>query len=309
MKPILFAGTASPGLGKSIARLNDLETGRHEVVQFANSETKATIMSEVYGRDCVVVQSTSNPTNNNLVELLLTMDALRREGAEKVSVIIPYFGYARQNIQHRKGECVSAHVVVTVLESLGAHRVMTTDIHDESMGGIFSIPFRHLSALPLIADRMYADLGAGEGEDEYVVGSPDQGGIERARYFAEHFYRHNKQTIDTVVVEKKRDLNAVHQSKSIELFGNVKGKKVILVDDVATSGQTIFHAAEASLQQGAKAVYAAVVHPDFAPGIPKAVQGSVLEQLYTTNTIERTIEDLGRYPKIKVLDASPIFKL
>lgn len=309
MKKLLFVGSASQELGKRIAKLNNFEIGKKEVVRFANSEVKVTILDEVDGQDVWVVQTTGNPTDNNIMELLLTIDALGRSGARNINCIIPYFGYARQNIQHRSGECVSAHVVVKLLEEIGADRVVVLDLHDEGMAGIFSVPFLHLSSFPYLAKEISLRLGLDKADKKnFIIGTPDQGGVERARIFAESFYGKNSD-FDIVVVEKKRDLDKIHQSRAVELFGNVKGKSVILVDDITTSGGTLINAATLCLHQGAKNVYGVIAHADFALGAAEKIQNSKIEKLFTTNTIERPTEDLRQYSKIEIIDVSAIFKL
>jgi len=307
LQPIIFPGTASPKLAEQVAKLSNLELGKLEIVTFANSEIKVTIQSDVNGREAIVVQSTCNPTNRNLVELLFTVDALRRQGAASITAIIPYFGYARQNMQHRPGECVSLNVVVKTLETLSVDKVITVDLHDEGSSSVFSIPFENKSALPLLSQAIHLELGLNpQTEAEYLVGSPDQGGIERARIFAENFYQ-NKNHPDTITVEKKRNLDALHESKAVEVFGEVKDKQIILVDDVSTSGKTIVHAAQMCLDQGAKSVMAVVVHPDFAPGVPAYLNDSPLTAFYTTNTIEKTLEPLDPFPKIKQIEVASLF--
>jgi len=307
LNPIVFPGTASPKLAQKLAELLSYELGKLEVVTFANSEIKVTIQSEITDREVIVVQSTSNPTNRNLVELMFTVDALRRQGARKITAIIPYFGYARQNMQHRAGECVSLNVVVKVLESLSVDKIITTDLHDEGSSSVFSIPFENKSALPLLAKKIYRDLGLSEeNEAEFLVGSPDQGGIERARTFADHFYNAQNHP-ETITVEKKRNLDALHESKAVEIFGEVKGKNVILVDDVSTSGKTIVHAGEMCLAEGAKSVSAVVVHPDFALGVMEYLEKSPLRSFYTTNSIECPLQSLAPFVKIKTLEIAPLF--
>jgi len=183
------------------------------------------------------------------------------------------------------------------------------DIHNKNSQAFFSIPFKNLSALPMLARKVYKDLKVSTiGENEFIVGSPDQGGIQRAKDFAKHFYLQNKQK-DIAIVEKKRNINKIHESKSINLFGDVKNKTVILIDDVSTSGKTILNAAKMCLKFNAKEVYAVVVHPDFAIGVPKLIQKSGIKKFYTTNTIEKTLEDLTDYSKIQVLDISKFFTL
>ena len=285
MKPIIFSGSSSPKLCQEIARKNDFILGKLVKQDFANSEIKVRVETDVKDRDTLVVQALSNPTNDNLVELLFTVDALRRERAKSVTLIIPYFGYARQNIQHTKGECVSMNVVVRMLESLKVDKVITLDIHDEASAGIFNIPFSNISALPLLAKNIYKFNNLDKTtETQFVIGTPDQGGVERARFFANNFYQHHK-NMETIVVEKKRDLSKVHVSTAVEIFGNVKNKKVLLVDDIATSGSTIINAANMCLENGALEVSAAIVHPDFALGVAEKLGSSNLTNFFTTNSI------------------------
>lgn len=309
MNKLLFGGTASSILTQKIAQLNNLELGKHEVVRFGNSEVKVTIQSDVNEKECIVVQSTANPTDEHVMELLFTVDALKREGASKVECIIPYFGYARQNIQHRKGECVSMNIIVKMLESLKVDKVTVVDLHEEGSSGMFTIQFENRTALPLLAQAVKEQLSISDSsEGEYRIGSPDQGGIERARRFAEAFY-HVTTGYELITTEKKRNLENMHESKAVELYGDVKGKKVILVDDVATSGGTIIHAAELCLEKGATTVFAVVVHADFALLAPQKVQESKLEKLFLTNTIEKTLENLSHFPKIEIIDITSLFTL
>jgi ribose-phosphate pyrophosphokinase len=309
MQPLVFAGTSSPRVAQQFAQLNKFGMGSHKVVRFANSEVKVTITEDAHDVDCYIVMSTSNPTDMHVMELAFTIDALRREGAGEITCVIPYFGYARQNIQHLPGECVSAHVVINLLEGLKVDKVIVIDLHDEGTGGVFSIPFTSVSALPYMAKHIYAELGMNmEKEKSVVIGSPDQGGIERARRFAEAFYIGLK-GYELVTVEKKRNLENIHDSRALELYGDVKGKIVIFVDDIATSGGTVLHATEAALAKGAEEVLVAIVHPDFGPGIPEKIQASHLTRFFTTNTIEKTMEDLTRYSKIKVIDIAEVLKL
>lgn len=305
MKPIIFGGTASHKLAQKIAQLHHLEIGQVEMVTFANSEIKVTIQSKIDNRDAIIVQSTANPANSNLMELLFTIDALRRQGAASITAIIPYFGYARQNQQHRSGECVSLNVVVRMLEALKVDKLITFDLHDEGSSSVFSIPFENKSALPYLAKQLYQEFKLTvASENQYLIGSPDQGGIERARVFAESFYQ-KPQGRDTITVEKKRNLDKMHQSRALEVFGNVKGKHLILVDDVSTSGGTILNAANLCLREGVRTVSAVVVHPDFAKGVPALIQASSLTHFFTTNTIENTLDELSKFAKIKVYDIAP----
>jgi ribose-phosphate pyrophosphokinase len=282
----IFSGTSNSLLSQKIGSNIGVKISKSEVVTFDNSEIRVCIQEDVKNDSCVIIQSTSNPTNSRLMELFLTADALKREEARKIIAVIPYFGYARQDLQHRPGECVSANVVIRFLESIGVHKVYTIDLHDEATQGVFNIPFKNLSALPLLAAEIKKYLSAKNISTEpknLAIISPDQGGIERARKFGEAFYGHNN--FDIAVTEKRRDLAHIHQSTALNLYGEVNGRHAIIVDDIVTSGRTLVHASEFALAQGANSVTAAISHRDFGEGTPNLLQNSQIEKFFTTNTI------------------------
>ncbi len=279
---VLFSGTSHPKLSKEVAQLLKLKLGKTEIIRFDNSEVRVRILENVENKQVAIIQPTSNPTNHSLMQLFFFCDALKREGAKDITAIIPYFGYARQNIQHRKGEAVSAHVVIDILEHLGFTRVVTFDLHDEGLMGVFSVPFVHLTGLTAMAAQIKKDHKNISKETISIV-SPDQGGIERARIFGKTLF--GSDDFDLVIIEKKRDQNHKHQSTALDIFGDVKGKTAILVDDIVTSGGTLLHAADMCLDRGAKEVYAAITHHDFSAKAPDRIQNSSLTAFYTTNTI------------------------
>ncbi len=294
----LFSGTSNEQLSKNVSTLLNIPLAQAEVVRFENSEVRIRIVADVKDQVCAVVQSTSNPTDENLIELLFFCDALSRSEAKKVIAIIPYFGYARQNIQHRSGEDVSAHVVVKLLESVGFDEVWTFDLHDEGMQGIFSVPLKPSSAFPLLAQKIKQSV-----QDDSNIGvvSPDQGGVERARNFSNSFFGSEE---EIAVVEKRRDLDHIHESKAVDLYGDVSEKTVILVDDIVNSGGTLLNAAELCLQKGAKRVLAAVVHHDFGPDTSEKIQLSSIEKFFTTDTI--FLKDNQKFPKLEELSIAPL---
>ena len=281
-KLTLFTGTSHPKLSKEVAKLLKIKLGKREVLRFDNSEVRVQILEDVDNKPVAIIQPTSNPTNHSLMQLFFFCDALKREGAKDITAVIPFFGYARQNIQHRKGEAVSAHVVIDILEHLGFSKIVTFDIHDEGLMGVFSVPFVHLSGLAVMAKQMKKDLKK-VSKDTIAIVSPDQGGIERARIFGTHLF--GSEDFDIVIVEKKRDKDRKHQSTALDIFGDVKGKTAILVDDMITSGGTLLHAADMCLNRGAAEVYAAISHHDFSTKAPERIQSSNLKAFYTTNTI------------------------
>jgi len=278
----LFSGTANPALSQKIADQLQVPLGNAEIVRFENSETRVRIEDEVKDENCYVIQPTANPSDTHLMELFFFCDALRRQEAKKVYAIIPYFGYARQDVQHRPGECVSANVVIRFLESIGFYKVYTINLHDEATEGVFSIPFKNIDAFPVLATEIQKYISKVT-TDSVAVVSPDHGGVERARKFADQLFGHTEHSI--AVVEKRRDLAHIHQSTALDLYGDVKGKTAILVDDVITSGGTLIHAAKLCLDRGASRVLTAVTHHDFSPTAPAKLQNSLIEKIFSTDTI------------------------
>jgi ribose-phosphate pyrophosphokinase len=295
----IFSGSANHPLSQQVCQLVNLPLSQAEIIRFDNSETKVTIKEKVVNQTCIVIQPTANPTDTHLMELFYFCDALKRQEAKKVIAIIPYFGYARQNIQHREGECVSANVVIRFLEAIGFDKIYTIDLHDEATEGVFSIPFKNLSALPLLAQKIKHDLA--NNINEIAIVSPDQGGIERARKFSKALFDNQP---SLAVVEKKRNLEKAHQSQALDLYGNVKDKIVILIDDIITSGKTLVNAAQLCLDRGANKVYAVVVHHDFSKDAPQILQNSVIEKIYTTNSIE--LKTSQKIDKLEVISIAPI---
>ena len=278
----LFSGSANPTLSQKVADKLGIPLAKAEIVRFENSEIRIHIEEDVKNENCYVIQPTANPADTHLMELFFFCDALRRQEAKKVFAIIPYFGYARQDVQHRPGECVSANVVIRFLESIGFYKVYVINLHDEATEGVFSIPFKNIDAFPILAEEIKKYIGSVSAKTVAVV-SPDHGGVERARKFGDKLFGHTEHTIS--VVDKRRDLQHIHQSIALDLYGDVKGKTAVLVDDMITSGGTLMHAAKLCLDRGATRVLTAVIHHDFGPKAPKQLQESVIEKVFTTDTI------------------------
>lgn len=297
----LFSGSAHPELSKEVSKLLDVPLAKSEVIRFGNSEVKVTIQEEVKYSTCYVLQPIANPSDTHLMEFFFFCDALRRQEARKVIGLLPYFGYARQDVQHRPGECVSSNVIIRFFESIGFSKIYTIDIHDEATEGVFSIPFKNLSSLSLLAKEVKKYLGNSTGST--VVVSPDQGGVERARSFGEFFYQTGDFSLG--VIEKKRNLDRLHRSKALDLYGEVKNKTVILIDDILTSGGTLINAIDLCIERGAKNVLAAVVHHDFSSKAPKKLQDSKLEKLFTTNTIALKSEQ--KFTKLHEISIASLF--
>lgn len=309
MSKAIIAGSNSALLAKSIANLNDLELLSPRVVHFINAEMKVTIPENTTSfEEVFLVQSTSNPANDNLMEICLLADTVRRDGVGKIQALIPYFGYARQDKQHLPHECVSIDVIARILQCVGVDKIITVDIHNEKSLTNIDFPIENVSAIPLLAERIYKDLGLDENsEKDYTIASPDYGGINRSQDFAKHFYK-NQANSEIVSIKKKRHLDKMHYCEAVELNGNIKDKKVILIDDVSTSGSTLLNAMELCKANGVKEVYGLVVHADFAKGVAEKLQNSNFSKIYTTNSIEKTVENLEFYDKIQVEDIAQMFK-
>lgn len=292
----LFSGTAHPALGHQVAQLLNISVSGAEVVRFGNSEVRVRITEEVKNQTCVVVQPTSNPTDTHLMELFLFCDALKREEADRIIAVIPYFGYAKQNIQHVRGDCVSANVVVRFLEAIGFDKVYTFDLHDEGTAGVFRIPFKNITAFPLLADhlRNYFQKNALAISDAVLV-SPDQGAVEKVRNFGSVFY--GRSDFSEAVIEKRRDQTAPHRAEPIDLYGHVEGKIAVIVDDMVVSGSTLLPAVDLCLKKGAKKVYAVAVHHDFIDKATQKIQSAQLEKFFTTDTI--ALRDSERFDKLE----------
>ncbi len=299
----LFTGSANPLLSEQVSKLLKVPLSNSEVVRFDNSEVRVSIKEKVKNDTCVVIQPTSNPTDTHLMELFFFADALKRGQAKEIIAFIPYFGYARQNREHLKGEAVSVNVVVRFLETIGFNSVYTISLHDEGTEGIFSITFKNLNAFNILGREVAYYLKNNKNAEEVAIVSPDQGGVERAQIFAENFFHSNK--VDIAVIEKRRNLEKIHQSKALNLYGKVRNKTCIIIDDIITSGGTLVHAAEFCLKRGAKRVLACIVHHDFSPNAKEILAKSPIEKIFMSNSISlktgqkfRQLEEISIAPLI-----------
>lgn len=302
----LFSGSANQNLSQEVAKILNIPLSKAEIVRFDNSEVRVAIKEKVKNDVCLVIQPTSNPTDTHLMELFFFADALKRNGAKEIIAIIPYFGYARQNREHSEGEAVSANVVIRFLETIGFNAVYTINLHDEGTEGIFSITFKNLNAFELLNQAVKNYLISNNfkefNQNSIVVVSPDQGGVERAQIFAENFF-HDK-NVNIAVIEKRRDLKKIHQSQALNLYGDVDNKIAIIIDDIVTSGGTLIHAAEFCFKKGAKKVLACIVHHDFSPKAPQILSQSLIEKIFTTNTI--TLKPEQKFDKLEEISVAPL---
>lgn len=291
----IFAGTSNIPLCQNIAKRLNTSLGQYELKKFDDGEIKPVIKEDVRDETVVIIQTTSGKPNDYWIELFLMVDSVRRGASKKIIAVIPNFGYARQNQRHMEGEPVSAHVMVNFLQTIGVSEVITIDLHDETMTGMFDIPIANLSALPTLAKVVLPFIG-----HNYAVVTPDQGGIERARLFAESLGCTNP----IVTVEKKRELTKEHQSKAVQVLGDVSGLDVIVQDDVITSGKTLLNAVDSLKEQNVKNIYACVTHEDFSPGVPELLEKSPIKKFFTTNTVD--IPHSKQFPKLHIVDVSSL---
>lgn len=291
----IFSGSSHPLLAKEVAKNLKTSLSRAQIVRFSNSEVKVTIQEEVKNKDCVIIQSTNKPTDENLMELFLFCDALYRSEARKVIGVIPYFGYARQERQHQFGECVSANVIIRFLEVVGFSKIYTIDIHNEATAGVFNIPFKNITAFPFLALKIREELKKKKINPSQVsLVAPDYGAIENVRVFGKAFYQ--KDNFPFVVIEKYRFFENKEETKTLGIYGKLN-PIVIIVDDMIVSGSTLFPAIDLCLKNGAKMVLAAVIHHDFPDKtIPKKIQNSSLTAFFSTNTI--FLPPDYRFPKL-----------
>jgi len=300
----LFSGSANPKLTAEVSKLLDVPISKSEVARFDNSEIRVTIQEKVKDDVCVIIQPTANPTDTHLMELFFFADALKRMQAKKIIAFIPYFGYARQNRGHRTGESVSVNVVIRFFETIGFNQVYTFDLHDEGTEGIFSIPFKNISTFSILGREVAHYLKNNKNTEEVAIVSPDQGGVERAQTFAENFFHTNN--VDIAVIEKRRNLDKIHQSKALNLYGEVKGKTCIIVDDIITSGGTLVHAAEFCLKRGAKRVLACVVHHDFSPNAVTILSKGPIEKIFMSNSI--LLKPEQKFSRLAEISIAPLIE-
>jgi ribose-phosphate pyrophosphokinase len=301
---VILAGSNSRRLAYSIGNTFNLPVLQHKITHFINSEMKITLPFHLdLDTKVWLVQSTSNPANDNLMELMLLVDTLRLEGITDINVVIPYFGYSRQDKQHLSGECLSMKMITNVLMNLGVKQIVTCDIHNAGILEGLSLKVTDQSTLGVMAAQIYKDLKlTPETEKNFIIASPDQGGIFRCEHFAKNFYS-DSSNIKMVSVKKERELTTAHFSSAVELYGDIDRSSIILIDDVSTSGGTILNAIELCKSNQVTNVYVVIVHADFAKGVVEKFENhDLIKKVYTSNTIEKPVEDLDWFHKVKIID-------
>lgn len=290
----LLACNANRPLAEAIADYLDMRLTRSEVKSFADQEIFVRIDENVRGEDVFVIQSTSFPANDNLMQLLIMMDALRRASARRITAVIPYFGYARQDRKTDGRTPISAKLVANLISTAGADRVLTVDLHAGQIQGFFDIPTDNLFGSPVMVD----DIKERFGKDKIVVVSPDVGGVVRARSLAKRL-----DDADLAIVDKRRP--EAGKSEVMNIIGDVSGKRCIMLDDMCDSGGTLANAAAALKEAGAKSVSAYVSHGVLSGNAVERIEKSVLDELVMTDTIAPS--DAAKKSKsIRILPISPL---
>ena len=288
----LFAGNSNQELAVEIAKLMGQDLSDAVISTFSDGEISVSINETVRGREIFVIQSTCDPVNNNLMELLITIDALKRASAGRINAVIPYYGYARQDRKAKARDPITAKLVADLLEKAGAHRIITMDLHAAQIQGYFNIPVDHLLGTPLLT-KYFKSLNL---EDAVVV-SPDLGSVTRARAMAEPL------DVPIAIVDKRRPRPNV--SEIMNIIGDIEDKNVILLDDMIDTAGTITNAANAMEKMGARKIYACATHGVLSGKAIERIEASAISELVLLNTI--SLPEEKKLPKIKTLSAAPLF--
>ncbi|MDE0388535.1 MAG: ribose-phosphate pyrophosphokinase [Rhodospirillales bacterium] len=289
----LVAGNSNRPLAEAIASALGIGLTRASIRRFSDSEIFVEIQENVRGEDVFLIQSTSTPANDNLMELLICLDALKRASAQRVTAVVPYFGYARQDRKSSPRTPISAKLVANLIEASGANRVLTLDLHAGQIQGFFDIPVDNLYAAPVMVD----DIRLNYNNEPLMFVSPDVGGVLRARAMAKRF------EADLSIVDKRRE--RAGQSEVMNIIGDVEGRRCIIVDDIVDSAGTLCNAAAALKEAGAKAVHGYVSHAVLSGEAVARVSSSELESLVVTDTIQTT-EAVEGADNIRVLPIAPL---
>ncbi len=287
----IFTGNAHPELASDIAEYLGVEVSAAAVKTFSDGEINVNLGESVRGVDVYVVQPTCTPVNDNLMELLIMIDALRRASAQRITAVIPYYGYARQDRKTKARDPITSKLVANIIVASGADRVLSVDLHAGQIQGFFDIPLDHLQAVPIIAEYFL-----NKKLEDAVVVSPDLGGVTRARNLSDRLQ------CPLAIIDKRRPKPNV--AEVMNLIGEVKGKNVIMIDDIIDTAGTITLGAQALIKNGARDVYVCCTHPVLSGVAIERLDKSCIKEVVITNSIPLSKEK--RLPKIKVLSIAPL---
>lgn len=286
----VFAGTANPALSKAICEELEIDEGRAIVGQWKNGESRIKLEENVRGSDVFVIQPTCHPVNHHLMELLLMIDALKRASAQRITAVIPYYGYAKQEKKTSGREPISAKLVADMISVAGADRVLTVDLHSPAIEGFFDIPVDHLRGTPLLAQAFRQEV-----DGEFVVVSPDAGGVQRA----EDFRRRAAGGL-AIISKQHPDADA---TETVEMVGDVNGKIAVIVDDMISTGGTLVEASRLLRERGASSVHVCATHGIFADDAIDRIEDSSIEGILVTDTIPLPEHGRGR---VRVVSVAPL---
>lgn len=287
----VFTLGSNPNLAHEIASNLGIELGKCTVSRFSDGEIQINIEESIRGCDCYVIQSTSNPVNQHIMELLIMIDALKRASAKTINIVMPYYGYARQDRKARAREPITAKLVANLLETAGATRVVTLDLHAPQIQGFFDIPIDHLVGVPILGDYFEA-----KNLEDIVIVSPDHGGVTRTRKLADRL------KAPIAIIDKRRPKPNV--AEIMNIVGNIEGKTAILIDDIIDTAGTITLAANALVEKGATEVYACCTHAVLSGPAIERIQNSKIKELVVTNSI--ALPEEKRIDKLIELSVAPL---
>ena len=289
----VFTGNSNFGLAKDIAKELGCKVGKSGISRFSDGEISVDIQESVRGADCFIIQSTSCPVNENLMELLIIIDAFKRASAKTITAVIPYYGYARQDRKTSGREAITAKLVADLLTTAGTDRVLAVDLHTGQIQGFFNILVDHIFATPILVDYVKS---LNINPDEMVAVSPDMGGANRTRHFAK------KLDCPIALIDKRRDKH--NEAIAANIIGDVEGKVCLMFDDIIDTAGTICEAAKLLKSKGAKAVYVGATHPVFSGPAIERLKNAPIEECIVTNTIPWKAEDLPS--NVKQLSIAPL---
>lgn len=291
----LFTGNSHPAFARAVAASAGLSLGQSKIGRFADGEVQVEILESVRGAHCFVIQSTCPPVNESLMELFITLDALKRASAKEITAVIPYFGYSRQDRKVAPRAPISAKCVADLLTTAGANRVLSLDLHAAQIQGFFNIPVDNLYAVPVLAKYWHQNYAAQESDS--VVISPDAGGVERASSFAKRIGS------PMAIIDKRR--SKPNEAKALHLIGDVRGKTAVILDDMIDTAGTLTQAVDNLLLNGAKKVFAVASHALFSGPAIERLQNSRIERVLVSDTVPLSEAAKG-CGKIEVISVAPV---
>lgn len=296
----IFSGSAHKQFAESICTNLGVPLSASKLFRFSDGEIGVSIEESVRGADVYVVQPTCEPANEHLMELLIIVDALRRASVYRVNLVMPYFGYARQDRKTRSREPITSKLIANLLEKAGADRVISADLHAGQIQGFFDIPVDHLTGIPLLASYFHRTLKKEIDQNLVTVVSPDIGGVVRARKFSEQIGN-----ADLAIVDKRRSHEVTNVCEVMEIIGDIEGRTAILVDDIIDTAGTIVKAAEALRQRGAKEIYACATHGVLSGPAIDRLKASLIKEVVVTDTIP--LREEKKIDRLTVLPIAPLF--